>query len=122
MESEPADVEPMVQRVGFWIFVALIGLICTLGILGNILSLLVLLQPRMRNSTSIILVGLVISDLCVLVPGLIINSIGLIFLRCYFEMSQGIDVAAVVVFRVFFPLKKIGKFVLLLVAKKDIFF
>ena len=102
--------ESMAQKVFFWTYIAVITLICVLGICGNVLSLIVLLQKRMRSSTSCILVGLVISDMLILISGLLINSIGIIVLRVYFDYSLEIGCWAVIVFRVFYPLKKIGKF------------
>jgi len=102
--------EPLVERLGFWFFIVLITLICVFGILGNILSLIVLVGKRMRSSTSIILVGLVISDIIILGSGLIINSIGMVMIRVYFQGSKTIPTFAVIVFRIFHPLKKIGEF------------
>jgi hypothetical protein len=102
--------ESLAVKIGFWIFIVLITLICILGILGNVLSLLVLVQKRMRNSTSVILVGLVISDMLILIPGLFINSIGIIVLEIYFTNSTEIKEWAVIVFRIFYPLKRIGMF------------
>ena len=82
--------------------------ICVCGIIGNILSFIVLTQKKMESSTTSILIGLTISDTVLLISGLIVNAIGIIVLKSLFEKGETIPTVAVIVFRIFYPLKRTG--------------
>jgi len=53
----------------FWITLTIV--ICIFGIVGNFLGGIILLLPELRSATNIILLGLTLSDILLLILGLL---------------------------------------------------
>ncbi|CAG9805038.1 unnamed protein product [Chironomus riparius] len=67
------------KMFGFWLNGIGMNIIGVIGIFGNIITILVLSRPRMRNSINHLLIGLAISDLLVLITAILMVGLAAIY-------------------------------------------
>jgi hypothetical protein len=94
----PDDEREALDRFEFWSNGVLLNLVGVLGILGNILSMIILSRPQMRSSINYLLIGLARCDTVLILTSILIFGVPAIFphtgfLRFYYlrllpEMSR----------------------------------